>query len=299
MPQMSSAFFYLSLGVATLAVSWASILIRLADADPISTAFYRMALASLLLIPFATRGLFRSLKNLPAVDRRLLVLSGIFLGFHFASWIASLKYTTISNSVVIVSTQPFFVAAMEAIFWKDKISRKTMVGMILALGGMVIISGSDFQMGGDYLWGDLLALIGAFCAACYLMVGRRLRQTLANRYYILPVYAVAAATLLVITVPTGAPLTGFSTSTWIYFALLALVPTMMGHSLYNYLLKFIRPHLVGITILGEPIGATVFAALLFKEYPPPTTYLGGAMILGGILLALSKITSEVKSGKTA
>jgi drug/metabolite transporter (DMT)-like permease len=200
---------------------------------------------------------------------------------------------------VIVSTQPFFVAAMEAIFWKDKISRKTMVGMILALGGMVIISGSDFQMGGDYLWGDLLALIGAFCAACYLMVGRRLRQTLANRYYILPVYAVAAATLLVITVPTGAPLTGFSTSTWIYFALLALVPTMMGHSLYNYLLKFIRPHLVGITILGEPIGATVFAALLFKEYPPPTTYLGGAMILGGILLALSKITSEVKSGKTA
>lgn len=283
---MSAAFLYLSLAVATLAVSWASILIRLADADPISTALYRMFFSVVMLTPFAIRGLADSLKKLTPTDRRLLVLSGIFLGLHFASWITSLKYTTISNSVIIVSTQPFFVAVMEALFWKEKISRRAILGMVLAFIGMVVISQSDFRLGREHFLGDLLALVGAVCAGGYLIVGRRIRQKIPNRHYVFPVYSIAALTLLVIAVPMQSPLVHFSATAWLCFCLLALVPTIMGHTLYNYLLRFIRAHLVAITVLGEPIGATIFAALIFVEYPGLATYIGGSMILGGILLAL-------------
>jgi drug/metabolite transporter (DMT)-like permease len=109
-----------------------------------------------------------------------------------------------------------------------------------------------------------------------------------NRHYIFPVYAIAALTLVVIGLFTSAPFSGFAPDTWWYFLLLALIPTVLGHSMYNYLLKFVRAHLVAVTILGEPIGATVFAALIFKEFPPFTTYIGGVLILGGIFAALYK-----------
>jgi drug/metabolite transporter (DMT)-like permease len=284
--KMRGALLYISLGVATLAVSWASIIIKLADADPISTAFYRMAFAALLLAPFSWPGLIRSLRKLTSREMGLLALSGIFLGFHFATWITSLKYTSISNSVVIVATQPFFVAVMEALFWKEKISRNAVIGMGLAFVGMIIISRSDFHLGGDHFLGDMLALIGAICAGCYLMVGRHIRQKVLNRHYILPVYTIAALTLLAIAIPFKSPLVGFPGKTWLCFLLLALIPTILGHSLYNYLLKYIRAHLVAVTILGEPIGATIFAAALFAEMPPLATYIGGGLILSGILLAL-------------
>jgi len=296
---MSGALLYVSLGVATLAVSWAAIIIRLADADPISTAFYRMFFAAILMAPFSLPGLKRHLSLLPAKELRLLVLSGVILGLHFASWITSLKYTTISNSVIIVATQPFFVAVIESLAWKDKISRKAVYGMVLAFIGMIIISQADFRLGGDHLMGDLLALIGAFCAGAYLLIGRRVRQHLGNRYYVFPVYSLAAITLLIIAIPFKSPLTGFPATTWICFLLLALIPTLVGHSLYNYLLKFVRAHLVAITILGEPIGATVFAAVIFSEFPPLATYIGGALILSGIFLALSRVKSDKSVLETA
>jgi len=285
---MRAASLYMSLVVATLAVSWASIIIRLAEADPIATAFYRMAFAVIMLAPFSLPGLVSQLKKLASLEKGLMVLSGVLLGFHFASWITSLKYTTISNSVVMVSTHPFFVALMEAGFLKEKISRRTVIGMVLAFVGMFIIARSDFNLSGDHLLGDILALIGAFTAGCYLMVGRRIRQKLDNRHYVFPVYAIAALTLLVISIPYKSPLINYPAKSWICFVLLALIPTIMGHTLYNYLLKYIRAHLVAITILGEPIGATIFAAAIFTEIPPAATYIGGVLILGGILLALSR-----------
>jgi drug/metabolite transporter (DMT)-like permease len=297
---MSGWLLYLSLGVATLAVSWAAIIIRLADADPISTAFYRMFFAALMLAPFSVPGLKTHLGRLSTRERYMLIASGVILGLHFASWITSLKYTTISNSVILVATQPFFVAVMETLLWRDRISRYAFYGMILAFIGMVVIAQSDFRIGGEsHLWGDFLALIGAFCAGAYLLLGRRIRQSLGNRHYVFPVYSIAAVTLLIIAIPVKSPLIGFSATTWLCFVLLALIPTIVGHSLYNYLLKFVRAHLVAVTILGEPIGATVFAAVIFAEYPPLATYIGGTLILSGILLALSRVKSDKSVLETA
>ncbi len=296
---MQPTHLYLSLAVATLAVSWAAVIIRMADADPISTAFYRLAFSVVILLPFSSKGLWQSLRKLSRNDLWRLTLAGIALGLHFATWISSLKYTSISSSVIIVSTQPFFVALCEAWLFKEKISRRAVIGMTLAFGGMIIISMSDFQLAGDALWGDGLALIGAICAGIYLLIGRSIRQKLDNRHYILPVYAVAALTLLIIGLFNHSPLSGFSNQTWLCFLLLALIPNVIGHSLYNYLLKFMRAHLVGITILGEPVGATILAAVIFSEYPETATYIGGVLILTGIFLALKRAKSDTKLPETA
>ena len=296
---MSSAALYISLVIATLAVSWAAILIRLAGADPIATAFYRMALAAALLAPFALPGFIKSIRKLSSSDLLRLVASGIVLGLHFALWISSLSYTTISNSVVLVATQPFFVAIVESCIWKERISRPAMLGMFFALVGMIIISGADFQLGGNHLYGDMLALGGAFCAGIYLLLGRKIRQNLCNRHYIFPVYAIAAITILIIAFAKQTPLTEFSGKVWLIFLVLALVPTIIGHSLYNFLLKFVRAQLVAITILGEPIGATIFAALIFAEYPNQPTYIGGIMILVGIFLALWRAKSDARYYESA
>ena len=289
---MQRASLYLTLVIATIAVSWAAIFIRLADADPISTAFYRMAFAVLLVLIPAIKGFRAQWIKLSGREKMFMLASGIALGLHFATWITSLKYTSISNSVIIVATQPFFVAIVEHFWWGDKINKRTILGMALAFAGMVIISVSDFQLGGDHLFGDLLALAGAFLAGIYLLLGRRVRQTIDNRRYVLPVYAIAAGTLLLISFFSASPLTGFTPKVWLLFFLLALIPTIMGHTLYNYLLKYIKAHLVAVTILGEPIGATIFGAIIFHEYPAVATYVGGGLILIGIFLALSRVKSH-------
>jgi len=296
---MRPVFLYISLIIATLAVSWAAIIIRLADQDPISTAFYRMFLASLFLLPVSIRGLRQSLARLNRAEIVSLMASGVVLGLHFAAWITSLSYTSISNSVIIVATQPFFIAAVEASIFRNRVSKLAFWGMAIAFIGMIIISRSDLQLGGDHLFGDFLAFIGAVCAGIYLMIGRRVRQKMDNRYYVFPVYFISAVTLFCIAIPLKSPLTGFEPSTWFWFALLALIPTVVGHTMYNYLLKYIRAHLVAITILGEPIGATIFAAFIFSEYPGPATYIGGGLILTGIVMALRPAKSETGVIETA
>ncbi len=296
---MNRTALYAILGLATLAVSWAAIFIRWADADPISTAFYRMGFAVLLIAPFAIKGLWANLRRISTADRIFLVASGIALGLHFACWISSLKFTSISNSVVIVATHPFFVAVVEKMFFKEKLSRIALWGMAVAFDGMIIITGSDFNLGGNHLLGDILAFLGAVFAGVYLIFGRKIRRNLNNRHYVFPVYLIATITLLIILSIFGSPISGFSGKSWLMFFLLALIPTVIGHTTYNYLLKFLRAHLVAITILGEPIWATIFAALIFAEYPAPATYLGGGLILCGIFLALLRSKSDITHSETA
>jgi drug/metabolite transporter (DMT)-like permease len=283
---------YLTLLVATFAVSWASILIKLAGAEPLPTAFYRMALASIFLLPPAWPSMRRSLKKLSRKEGLLLLLSGLALGFHFATWVTSLFYTTISNSVLIVATQPVFVLAMEAIFLKQKVRTRAVIGMVIAVFGIAMISHGDFDLGREYIIGDILALLGAIFAATYLLIGRRLRVNLENLSYIFPVYSIAAIVLLIMSLFSHENLTDYSTNTWLIFLLLALVPTVVGHTLYNWLLKFVPAHMVAMTILGEPIGATLLAIPFFNQIPGKWTIVGGLMILSGIFIVLRRRTKK-------
>jgi drug/metabolite transporter (DMT)-like permease len=276
----------LLLFIAVVAVSWAAIFIKFTGAPPLATAFYRMSFATLFILPLAIRKSLPEILRLKGKILILTLLSGVFLGFHFATWITSLDYTSISNSVVLVTSQPVFVAILSHLLLKEKINLTILFAILLALLGSFIISGGDFQIGKANFFGDVLALIGAITAAAYLLCGRVVRQKLSLITYIFAVYFASALVLGILCIIWGTPLYPYPSRTFLWFILLGLIPTVIGHSLYNWALKYLKAYLVGMSILGEPVGATVLAYFVFKQIPPTATYLGATAIFAGIFLVL-------------
>ena len=230
----------------------------------------------------------------------MALLSGFFLALHFATWITSLEYTSVASSVVFVSTTPLWVALLSPFTLREPITRFVLSGMVLALAGGVVIGLSDtcawnglslscpplieFVRGRAFL-GDLLALAGALAAAAYLIIGRRLRAKMALIPYIFVVYGMAAAVLVALMLRGWNSPLGYSPSTYLWFLLLALVPQLLGHSTYNWALRYISAAYVSITLLGEPIGSTLLAYFLLKETPTPMKIIGAILILAGIYIA--------------
>jgi len=287
--------------VAILAVSTASIFIRFAqrEAPSLVIAALRLTVASLILAPVTISRYRDELRKLTRTDLLLGVLSGLFLAVHFATWISSLEYTSVASSVVLVSTGPLWVALLSPIFLKEPLTRLVLVGMSLALLGGTIIGLSDscqiengftcpplsrFVQGTAFL-GNFLALAGAWTVAGYLMIGRRLRAGMSLIPYIFVVYGIAAIILLVIMFAAGQRPTGYSPVFYLWILLLALLPQLIGHSTYNWALRYMPAALVSITTLGEPIGSAVLAYFILRETPTPLTIFGGALILAGIYLA--------------
>lgn len=275
----------LVLFVGIVAVSFASIFIRLAEAPPLIIAAYRLGLASLVIGPVA---LIRSGQELRALSRRdllYLVIAGVFLALHFGLWIASLSHTTVASSVILVTMSPLFVGLLSHLLGMDRITKGILGGILLSLLGSVAIGYGDFALGGGALWGDILALGGAVMVTGYLLVGRRLRQRLSLLPYVSLTYSAAAAVTLLLCLLTRQRFTGYSSTTYLMFILLALLPQVIGHSAFNWALGYLSAPFVSVTILGEPVGATILAYLILKEVPTVLKIAGGAMILLGIYLA--------------
>jgi drug/metabolite transporter (DMT)-like permease len=248
-----------------------------------------MAMASMIMLIPAWPRIAPAIRLLNRREILLLCFSGIALGLHFAAWITSLFHTTIANSAVIVATQPVWVLILEIIFLKIRMNIKSVIGTATAFIGIIIISGSDFSTEREFLTGDMLSLAGALFVAVYIIIGRRLRQKMDNIVYTFMVYSIAAVTILIMALGNGENLTDYQAKTWIFFLLLALVPTLMGHSLYNWLLKYFQAHRVAITVLGEPIGAAILAVFFFSEIPGWWTIVGGVFILSGIFIVLKRV----------
>jgi len=292
----------LALAFAILAVSTASIFIRLAqeNAPSLVIAAGRMTLASLILAPIAWTQKRVELRSLSRGELGLALLSGFFLALHFATWISSLEYTTVASSVVLVSTVPLWVALLSPVLLKEPVTRLVLAGMALALIGGTIVgvsdactwdaaglacpSLSDFVRGQAFL-GDLLALAGAVTAAGYLLIGRKLRARVSLISYIFVVYSMAAVVLLVIMFTAGQTMSGYPPQTYLWLLLLALFPQLIGHSTYNWALGYLSAAYVSIALLGEPIGSTILAYFLLSETPTAFKIIGGVLILAGIYVA--------------
>lgn len=276
-------FVGLSLGV--VAVSFAAIFIRWADAPALTIAAYRLTIAVVILAPIVLATAREELQVLTWLDVRLALLSGAFLGFHFAFWISSLDYTSVASSVVFVTTSPLWVGLGAHVFTEDRLTRPLMMGILLAVVGGVIIGYGDIGIGPSEVFGDLLAILGAVTVAGYLLIGRRLRPKVSLITYIFLTYGAAAVALLLIALLTRQPFTGFSANTYLMFLLLAVVPQLVGHSTFNWALRYLSVTYVAVTIMGEPVGSTLLAWVLLDE--PPTWFKvgGGALILTGIWLA--------------
>jgi drug/metabolite transporter (DMT)-like permease len=275
----------LVLGV--LAVSISAPVIRLADAPPLTVAFYRNLFAAAVLVPVVALRHRREVRGLGRGDAGALALAGSLLALHFAAWIPSVTLTTVAASTVLVTTQSVWAAAGSRLLFGERIRGMAVAGIAVALAGSVVISGADFAISGRAFAGDLLALAGAVTGAGYLLVGSRLRRRLSLPTYAGIVYAACAALLLPAILLTGIPLAGFEPKVWLMFGLLALGPQILGHTVFNYLLREVDPTVVAVAIMGEPVGASLLAVLLFGEIPQAAAILGGALILGGIYVAVT------------
>lgn len=272
--------------VGVVAVSWAAIFIRLAEAPALSIAAYRLSLSAVPVGAFALARRRAELARLRRGEWLLLGGSGAALALHFATWIASLSRTTVASSVALVTTQPVWVALLSALVLREPVRLQGVLAILVATAGGITIAGADIALSGEALLGDALALVGAICAAVYFIVGRRIRPALSLASYVGVVYAVAAALLLLAALATGAPLGGFSTRTWMMFLLLALVPQLLGHSALNWALRYLSAPFVSVTVLGEPVISTLLAIPFLGEWPGPVRVLGGAVTLAGVYLAV-------------
>ena len=286
---------------AIMAVSTASVFIRFAqrDAPSLVIAAYRLTLASIFIAPIALIHYRAELRNLTCTDVLLGLLSGIFLALHFATWISSLEYTTVASSVVLVSTSPLWVALLAPLILREALTRSVLLGMTLALLGGMIIGMSDscsFQerlacptlsefVKGEVFLGNVLALAGAFAVAGYLMIGRRLRRKMSLVPYIFIVYSVASLLLIAIMLGAGESPIGYPKITYLWMLLLAIIPQLIGHSTYNWSLRYLPAAFVAITTLGEPIGSITLAYYILQEVPSLIKIIGALLILFGIYTA--------------
>jgi drug/metabolite transporter (DMT)-like permease len=277
---------YILLLIGIIAISTASILIKLCDAPVLIIATYRMVLASLVLIPFAWH--HNAWRGWRRNEWGWSLLSGLFLSLHFAFWIDSLKYTSVASSVVMVTTHPIFVGIGGWLFLKERIGLNLIFGIAFSVLGSGLISYGDWSLSKESLIGDGLALLGAIAASGYLLVGRKMRKDRNLISYILPVYSTAGLILILLALIFQKTFFGYSSSTYFYLLLLALVPQLIGHTTFNWALKYLPASMVAVAILGEPIGSTILARLILGEGLTVWKILGGISIFSGILIAMEK-----------
>jgi drug/metabolite transporter (DMT)-like permease len=286
--QVSKTRIILSLGVGIVAASFASIIIRLAQAAGMPSlviAAWRLIFASMILVPYAWFARRDEIRSLSRREGGLLAAAGLCLGLHFATWISSLEYTSVASAVVLVSMGPVFVGLGSWLFLHERLGRRTMAGIALTVVGSIVIGLSDFGHGENALLGDLLALAGAVFVAAYLMIGRKVRGSRSLTTYVTLVYGFAMVCLLIMVLISRLSLFGYSPEAYGWALALGLGPQLIGHSALNWALGYLSATFVSIVTLAEPIGAGILAYLVLGEAITAATAIGAVLVLGGIYIA--------------
>jgi len=283
---------HLAVVLSVLAVSFGSIFIKAADAPPLIVAVYRLGFTVLLLAPVTLVTSWQELRTMRRRDFLLACGAGLLLALHFATWITSLSYTSIASSTVLVDMHPLFAIAGGYLFFQEKISVRGMIGAAMALAGSIVIGFGDFSVGGKALYGDFLAFAGAFFVAGYMLVGRGVRNRLSLFPYIIVVYSVAMVLLILGALALRLPFYPYPPVTWLMFLLLAVFPTIFGHTVFNWALRYVNASVVSVSILGEPVGASILAYFFFQQVPTAAQVMGGLLIICGLVVFIFSSTAN-------
>jgi len=279
-----------AIAIAMVSISFASIFTKWSDSPPFIIAGYRLALTCAMLLPvMVLTGGFSELKSFDRKEILLILLSGVALAFHFGLWITSLTLTLVSTSVILVTSHPIFVAGVSHFVLKERVKKMAAIGIVVAFSGVSLISISDYSVGGGKLLGDVLAFLGGLCAGIYFLSGRVARKSIALTPYAFSVYGLSALLLLVSAAVLGNRIVVTSTHELTLFILMAIIPTIGGHTMFNYALKKLPAHIVATGVLGEPVGASILAYFLLpQEVPGLWIVVGGVLVVGGLYVVLSR-----------
>lgn len=282
--------------IALLSVAHAAIFVRMADADPLVIAAYRMLIAGAVLLPFALISAGPDIQRLGAREWRWIVVAAVFLALHFATWNEGVKRTSIANSVVLVTLTPVWLALWSVLVLRRSPGLRIWGALLLAVGGSAVMAWGSFQIGFGTLVGDGLALAGGFFFAAFFLVAENLRRSVGLMAFITLIYLGAAILLWAPVLALGLPVAGFTVET--YFALIALglVSQVIGHSAFNWAVRAISPMILALLLLAEPILSAALGWLYFREGFGPATVIGGGLILAAIYLGLRAGDSGADKG---
>lgn len=281
-------FYYISLFFAVFALSTSAIFVKLAEAPPAITAFYRLFFALLVLLPFllAQKGLRQEMTSLSKKQWGLGILSGLFLACHYVLWFESLNYTSVASSTVIVTLQPLFSLVGSYFLFKERFSKGAIVGCCVAIIGCFIIGWQDFQISGQALYGDILAFIAAGIITAYFFIGQSVRKDLSLVPYSIIGYGSSSIFLAVYALFMQESFFDYSASTWWSLVGLAVIATIFGQTIFNWLLKWLSTTVISMSILGETIGTCILAYFILDEMISVQQGIGIIVILLGLALFL-------------
>ncbi|MEH7445187.1 DMT family transporter [Bacillus sp. JJ1122] len=277
---------YLAVAIGVVAVSTSAILVKVSSAPSGVIAFYRLLFSVLFMLPVFLLKYVSELRLITKRDWVFTGISGVFLAFHFILWFESLNYTSVASSTVLVTLQPLFAFAGAYVFFKEKLSAKAILSGFIAIGGSVIISWGDFKISGSALLGDFLAIAACALVTVYLLFGQTVRKRMSLITYTFIVYSISSITLFFYVIAAGETFYPYPKSDWVYFILLALIPTLLGHTLFNWSIKWLSASIISMAILFEPVGATILAYYLLGENVILTQIAGGLVVIAGITLFL-------------
>ena len=272
-----------------VSVSSTSLVIRYVTVIPALTlAFWRMFSASGMLWGYS---LASSGGSLSPINKKLTVFSGVFLGLHFAFFFLGVRHTSIANATLLGNTGPFFTTIF-ALFSGERISKTTYLGLGLAFLGVVIVQGSGINLGGEKIWGNSVSLLSGFFIALNYVCSAKIREETENLVYGRSLFLVAAVTIGTVAIFMGDSLLEFQKEHIVWFIFLGLVPSILGHNMLNYAIKYLTPTTIASVPLGEPIIATILGSLIFAEKVPFETAIGGPIILCGIYIILKSYNDD-------
>ncbi|TWT03230.1 DMT family transporter [Planococcus sp. CPCC 101016] len=278
---------YIPIIIGVFSVAMSAIFVKMTSADSGVTAFYRMLFSVLIMSPVFFLKYTHEIKKLSKRDWIFTTVAGVFLAFHFILWFESLNYTSVASSTVLVTLQPLFAFAGTYFFFNEKLSIKTLVAGSIAIVGSVLIGYGDFKVSGSALYGDLLALIACALITAYLLFGQDVRKRLSLVTYTFVVYGISTITLFFYILFKGESFGPYPASEWMWFLLLALIPNLLGHTLFNWALKWVSTNVISIAILFEPVGAAILAYFVLGEYLSVSQIVGGSVVLAGISLFIA------------
>ncbi|MEC0091256.1 DMT family transporter [Paenibacillus macquariensis] len=276
--------------IGVIAVSFSAIFVKWSSAPASIQGMYRLLFAVLIMLPFG----IRRVSEFRAVSYKnwiLLGVSGFFLALHFLLWMGSLKYTTVSSSTIILALEPVFIWCGAYFIFKERISSLAKVGMLIAVAGAALIGWGDVGISSANLYGDLLSFLGTMAVAVHMLIGQKLMSQVSVYVYNMSVFFSAVVVFALYNVIMGVSFTNYNDREWGIFLLLAIVPTVFGHMLFNWLLQYISATTVSMSILGEPIGASLLAFILLNETMSWIQISGGLMAIAGMILFM-RVTSR-------
>lgn len=271
--------------VGMIAISFSPIFVRYSDAPVAIQGMYRMLFTVLIMLPFGTKYI-GALRKITRKDWLLLSLAGFFLALHFLLWMESLSYTSIASSTIILALEPVFVMIGAYFVFKERSNKIAILGLALALVGAFCVGSGDIGLSRTAFTGDVLSLLGTLAVAVNMLIAKRLLERVPSYLYSLIVFAITVICFAVYNLALGVSFTNYPGQEWLLFLLLAIVPTVFGHLIFNWLLQYVKTATISMSVLAEPVGASILGMIIFREMITPFQLVGGVIIIIGLLLYL-------------